>query len=90
MGEGDEFGGAIAGSLLDKDDDLEIKSGIIFSYLIEMREADSLPPFHSDGDDQEDADREGEVAAALKEGEDESDEGVSESKVIRKHKKIRK
>ena len=55
-----------------------------------MREADSLPPFHSDCDDQEDADREGEVAAALKKGEDESDEGVSESKVIRKYKKIRK
>ena len=55
-----------------------------------MREADSLPPLHSDCDDQEDADREGEVAAALKEGEDDSDEGVSETKVIRKHKKIRK
>ena len=55
-----------------------------------MRKADSLPPLHSDGDDQEDADREREVAAALKEGEDEIDEGVSGSKVIRKHKKIRK
>ena len=55
-----------------------------------MRKADSLPPLHSDGDDQEDADREREVAAALKEGEDESDEAVSESKVIWKHKNIRK
>ena len=41
-----------------------------------MRKADSLPPLHCDGDDQEDAGREGKVAAALKEGEEESDEGV--------------
>ena len=40
-----------------------------------------MPSLNSDGDDQEDADREGEVAAALKEGENGSNKDVVKSKV---------
>ena len=39
------------------------------SYCVVLGKADSLPPLNSDGDDQEDAGRQGEVTAALKEGE---------------------
>ena len=49
-----------------------------------------MPPLHCDGDDQEDAGGEGEVATALKEGEEEAEEAVTEAKVEGKHKKIRK
>ena len=49
-----------------------------------------MPSLNSDGDDQEDADREGEVAEALKEGENRVDEDVVKSKVKRKNKKVRK
>ena len=49
-----------------------------------------MPPLHSDGDDEEDAGGEGEVAAALHEGEDEVYEAVIRTKVKRQHKKIRK
>ena len=49
-----------------------------------------MPSLNSDGDDQEDAGGEGEVATAFKEGEDEADEAVIEAKVEGKHKKIRK
>jgi hypothetical protein len=49
-----------------------------------------LPPLHCDSDYQENAGGEREVATALKEGEDEADEAVTEAKVERKHKKIRK
>jgi hypothetical protein len=58
--------------------------------LIIIWKAESLPPLHCDGDDQEDARGEGEVATAFKEGEDEADEAVIEAKVEGKHKKIRK
>ena len=58
--------------------------------LIIIWKADSLPPLHCDGDDQEDAGGEGEVATAFKEWEDEADEAVIEAKVEGKHKKIRK
>ena len=49
-----------------------------------------MPSLNSDGDDQEDADREGEVTEALKEGENRVDEDVVKSKVKRKNKKVRK
>ena len=49
-----------------------------------------MPSLNSDGDDQEDADREGEVAEALKEGKNRVDEDVVKSKVKRKNKKVRK
>ena len=55
-----------------------------------MRIADCLPSLDSDGDDQEDADREREVTEALKEGENRVDEDVVKSKVKRKNKKVRK
>ena len=48
-----------------------------------MRKADGMPSLNSDGDDQEDAGGEGEVAAALKEGENRVDEDVVKSKVKR-------
>ena len=54
-----------------------------WKYLVEMRKADGMPSLNSDGDDQEDAGREGEVAAALKEGENRVDEDVVKSKVKR-------
>jgi len=38
--------------------------------LIKVRKADSLPSLYSYGDDQKDAGGEGEVTAALEEGED--------------------
>ena len=53
-----------------------------------MRKADGMPSLNSDGDDQEDAGREGEVAAALKEGENRVDEDVVKSKVKRQNKKV--
>ena len=40
-----------------------------------------MPSLNSDGDDQEDADREREVTEALKEGENRVDEDVVKSKV---------
>ena len=43
-----------------------------------------MPPLHCDGDDQEDAGGEGEVATVLKEGEDEADEVEGKYKEIRK------
>ena len=49
-----------------------------------------MPPLHRDGDDEEDAGGEGEVAAALHEGEDEADEAVVRAKVERQHKEIGK
>ena len=49
-----------------------------------------MPSLNSDGDDQADADREGEVAAALKEGENRVDEDVVKSKVKWQNKKVRK
>ena len=49
-----------------------------------------MPSLNSDGDDQEDADREREVTEALKEGENRVDEDVVKSKVKRKNKKVRK
>ena len=55
-----------------------------------MRKADCMPSLNSDGDDQEDADREREVTEALKEGETRVDEDVVKSKVKRKNKKVRK
>ena len=48
-----------------------------------------MPSLNSDGDDQEDAGREGEVAEALKEGENRVDEDVVKSKVKWQNKKIR-
>ena len=48
-----------------------------------------MPSLNSDGDDQEDADRERKVTAALKEGEGEGGEAVTDTKVKRQHKKIR-
>ena len=48
-----------------------------------------MPSLNSDGDDQEDADREGEVAEALKEGENRVEEDVVKSKVKRQNKKVR-
>ena len=47
-----------------------------------------MPSLNSDGDDQEDAGREGEVAEALKEGENSVDEDVVKPKVKRQNKKI--
>ena len=58
--------------------------------LVEVRIADSLPSLYSDGDDEEDAGREGEVTTALKEGKDKVDEAVIKAKVKGKDKKIRK
>ena len=55
-----------------------------------MWKTDSLPSLHSNGDDEEDAGGEGEVAAALHEGEDEVDEAVVRTKVERQHKEIGK
>ena len=52
-------------------------------YLIVVWVADSLPPLHRDVHDEEDAGREGEVTAALKEGEDEGEEAVIQTKVKR-------
>ena len=52
-------------------------------YLVEMRKADGMPSLNSDGDDQEDAGREGEVAEALKEGGKRFYEDVVKSKVKR-------
>ena len=60
------------------------------SYLVVIRIADSLPSLNSDGDDQEDAGREGEVTTALKEGEDKVDETIIKAKVKGKNKKVRK
>ena len=57
--------------------------------LVVVWVADSLPPLHRDGHDQEDAGREGEVAATLKEGENEVDEANMETKVKGQYKKIR-
>ena len=48
-----------------------------------------MPSLNSDGDDQEDAGREGEVAEALKEGENRVDEDAVKSKVKRQNKKVR-
>ena len=48
-----------------------------------------MPSLNSDGDDQEDAGREGEVTEALKEGENRVDEDVVKSKVKWKNKKVR-
>ena len=48
-----------------------------------------MPSLNSDGDDQEDADREREVTEALKEGENRVDEDVVKSKVKRQNKKVR-
>ena len=41
-------------------------------HLIWEGEADGLPPLYGDGDDQEDRGREGEVARALQDGEQEA------------------
>ena len=57
-------------------------------YLIVVWVADSLPPLHRDVHDEEDAGREGEVTAALKEGEDEGEEAVIQTKVKRQDQKI--
>ena len=51
--------------------------------------ADSLPSLNSDGDDQEDADGECKVTAALKEGEGKGGEAVTDTKVEGKNQKIR-
>ena len=51
------------------------------SYCVVLGKADSLPPLNSDSDDQEDTGRQGEVTAALKEGENEGDEAVVEAEV---------
>jgi hypothetical protein len=48
-----------------------------------------LPSLNSDGDDQENADRESKVTNALKKGEGEGGEGVTDTKVKRKNEKIR-
>ena len=48
-----------------------------------------MPSLNSDGDDQEDADREREVTEALKEGENRVEEDVVKSKVKRQNKKVR-
>ena len=56
--------------------------------LVEVWVADGLPPLHRDGDDQEDAGREGEVTTALKEWEDELAEAVIKPKVERQDQKI--
>ena len=48
-----------------------------------MRIAYGLPSLNSDGDDQEDADRESKVTDALKEGEGENGEAVTDAKVKR-------
>ena len=69
---------------------LEQRCSEVRCHLVVIRIADSLPSLNSDGDDQEDADREGEVTTALKEGEDKVNETVIEAKVKGKNKKVRK
>ena len=48
-----------------------------------------MPSLNSDGDDQEDADRESKVTAALKEGEGKGGDAVTDTKVKRNKQKIR-
>ena len=50
--------------------------------------ADSLPPLHRDGEDQEDAGGEGEVTTALEEWEDELAEADIKTKVERQDQNI--
>ena len=54
-----------------------------------MRIAYGLPSLNSDGDDQEYAEGESKVAAALKEGKGDGGEAVTNTKVKRKNQKIR-
>ena len=49
-----------------------------------------MPSLYSDGDDEEDAGREGEVTTALKEGKDKGNETIIKAKVKGKNKKVRK